>query len=722
MKEWFTAAELTALPGLPATDRAVQLRARREGWQWRTRAGRGGGREYHISALPEPARVELVRRQAQVAADAGVADAARLQIRASLDGRAVEAARQAGLAGLAAMPEKSRRRAEARAAIVRACDAFIRTARLPKRRGREVFAQAYNAGEIPVEAWVKDEIGHVCGNSIDNWRKALDREGLARLGGRYGHRKGSGILDSDAELNAFVLGLLQEYPHASAKHVMRGLRARFAEERLPSYRVVQRWLARWKEENAQLFTAVSNPDAWRSRYQAAGGNAAEAVVALNQRWEMDSTKADILLADGTRHAIIGVIDVYSRRLRLLVSRTSKATAIAALLRRTMLEWGVPETIGTDNGADDTSRYMLRVTAGLGIEQHLAQPFAPEQKPFIERAFGTFCRDLVELLPGFVGHSVAERQAIEARKSFAQRLMRQGETVELRMSPEDLQAFCDRWCDQVYGVEPHSGLGGKSPFQAAAEWQGPIRRVTDERALDVLLAEAPDGGLRTVTKKGIRLDGAYFEHPALGGLEGRQVRVLLDEADIGRIYVFEEEGPFICVAECPERTGISRSELSAARKAHQRKVIAEQKKALREAAQAARTKDIVGDILEERARAAGKLVSFPKPTEEHTTPALQEAARAARADEPPPPAGTDAERQARRQALVHELEAARPIAQETPKDRFRRARMLEQRIEAGLPVDEAARRWLEGYRRTHEYRSRKSMEEDFKEFGAVVTTA
>ncbi len=44
-----------------------------------------------------------------------------------------------------------------------------------------------------------------------------------------------------------------------------------------------------------------------------------------------------MLSDGQRHVIVGVIDVFTRRMKLLVSRTSSAAAVAALLRRTLLE-------------------------------------------------------------------------------------------------------------------------------------------------------------------------------------------------------------------------------------------------------------------------------------------------------------------------------------------------------------------------------------------------
>ncbi|MGH8259325.1 MAG: Mu transposase C-terminal domain-containing protein, partial [Steroidobacteraceae bacterium] len=408
---------------------------------------------------------------------------------------------------------------------------------------------------------------------------------LGRLAGLHGSRKGHTRIGEDETVRNVVLGMMVDHPHASVKLTMRALRARFGTQDLPSYRSVQRWVKAWKAKNKQLHTALTNPDKWRSHYQSAGGKADEHILRLNQRWETDGTKADLLLSDGSRHTITGMIDVWSRRLKLHVSRSSTSAAVAATLRRALVDWGVPEEVGTDNGSDFVSHHMKRVFENLGVHQDIAPPFTPTHKPFIERAFGTFCRDLVELLPGFIGHNVAERQDIEARRSFAARMMKQGERIEIGMSAEELQEFCDRWTDTIYAIEPHGGLDGKSPFQRAAEWSEPVARIEDERALDILLAPAPDGdGIRQVTKKGIRIDHGLYSHVMLGGREGMQVRVLFDESDIGEVYVFgAEDGEFICKAICPERGDISRSELAVARKHHQKRLVAEQKAALKSAA-------------------------------------------------------------------------------------------------------------------------------------------
>lgn len=714
--EWADAAKAAGVSDavMPLTIRGLKICADREGWLCRPRTKSGGGFEFPLSALPEEARLLISRHELAEAATAGRAEGMRAALQETMDARAKLAARTAGLAEFMRLTPAQQQEAEAKAALIDACRAYIRRLGLPAKRGRDIFAREYSAGRIPVEASLREQIPTCCRGSIENWERELDRHGLAGLAAKYGqHRKGTGKIDSTPALKQFLLGMLVDHPHAGAGLVMKGLRARFDADDIPDLRTVQRWLKTWKEENAQLFTAVTNPDAWRSRYQAAGGDADARIVRLNQRWEMDSTKADLLLADGLRHVIVGVIDVYTRRMKLLVSRSSSAAAVAAVLRRALLDWGVPEQVGTDNGSDYVSRRIKAALIALEAEQDVALPFTPEHKPFIERSLGTFSHDLVELCAGYIGHSVAERKDIEARRSFAQRLMRQGETVELRMTADELQRFCDQWADTVYAIQPHSGINGKSPFEMAAAWTGPVKTISDERALDILLAPPSRADMPTVTKKGIRLDNAWFVAAELGGLEGSKVKVLLDEADIGRIYVFDADGAYVCVAECPERTGISPQEVHAKRKAHQKAAMAKGKAVMKEAAKTANTTNIAREILEEAAIAAGKLAQFPKPTVEHVTAGLVEAGKAARAGQAPEAKPVSAAEQARLAQLEADLTPAKPaeVVQLNPKAaQFARAIDLEQRLAAGDVLSDADGRWLGNFQAGPVYRSRKGIME------------
>lgn len=701
-EEWFTAAALEPVfrqvnaalvqalgrplkrsEALPTTERGIQLRADREGWQSRERAGKGGGREYHVSALPEAARLVLAREQVAQAVETGNI----VPVKAPSKARSTAPKAPAAVSVLE-LPEEVQRLCEARVAAVRAYHAFRKTAGLADRRARPAFCAAWAARELPVEPWVYEAVPKFSKNTLRDWEARWQAHGLAGLAPQWGNRKGCGILDTDEELRTFVLGALTAWPHADATHVMQGLRARFPGRELPSLRTTQRFLADWKAANAQLLLKLTNPDAWRSKYKAAGGSRSEGITAPNMLWEMDSTPGDLLLADNYRHKLVGLIDVYTRRLRLHVSRQSTSAAVLSTLRGGILSFGKPTRLRIDNGADYVSRRARLAYDDLHIAVDLCPPFTPEAKPHIERAFRTFLHDLVEMLPGFVGHNVAERKDIEARKSFADRLMSKDEVVELRMTPEQLQEFCDRWCEDIYAHRPHGSLNGKTPWQMAAGWNGPILRIENPRALDVLLMPTDGDGRRVVTKKGIRIDSATYLDAGLGGWEGKPVKVLFDDADFGYVFVFSEDGEFICRACCPERTGVSRAEVAAAHKAKQSAVMREGMKELKAAQKAIRPDDMVADILNQAAVDAGKLAYLPQPSVPFTTPALEGAALAARAGQPAAPAQASVAERAAQAAIIADFATERAERRPpTDDEKYDRWLALEARVQAGETLGE-----------------------------------
>ena len=618
---WYSVAELAGLPGLPGTGRGLVKFAEAQGWhddkaKSRQRRGRGGGREYRSEILPEQTQNYLARRVLRLAEPAApvMVDAMPPDFPA---GRKAQARQEAALIILAAW---DRHRPATTGGLGAA---------------REAFCTLYEGKQIDLAPWVRDARPSLTPATLKSWegRRAQATMGgeWADLGGRYGNRKGSSAIDSDPEIHQLVLGLIADRPHIKGKAVLRALRARFEDGRpLPSLRAVQRWMAAWKADNAQVYLAVSNPDKWRSKFKSAAGTKSAGIERLNQVWEMDSTPTDVMLSDGRRHAIVGVIDVYSRRLKFLVAPTSRATAVAALLRRALLAWGVPETLKTDNGSDYVSRHIARVMAGLEILQDVCPPFTPEAKPHIERAFKTFSHDIVELLPGYIGHDVAGRKDIEARRSFAERFGNYGGGNEiLGLTPEQLQDVCDTWCDGLYAREGHGGLGGRSPFEVASAWPHTVRRIENERALDILLAEAPDNkGWRVVGKRGIAVQGRHYMAGPLGGLIGARVSVRFDESDVGLVFVFDADGGFLCQAECPEITGVSREEVAARMTAHQKAKLAEAKTVLRQAKKTARPGDIAEEILAKASRDAGRVVALTRSGSNYETPGLAAAADAA----------------------------------------------------------------------------------------------
>ena len=611
------------LPGMPGTESGVIRVAKRRRWPLCLRtSGRGGGTVYPLEALPNEAQAEVHRPAQPKPTQPTPADSASTRKEPNDKKRLF----------LGLGPDQ-RAMVETKAETVGLWRQYRRN--LPREvsigDARKAFCTLWKAGQAGAEERVRKALPSFAVSSPYRWDKALEKGGLNALADQRSQAQaGRGILDTDTEMRDVVLGMLAAHPHAGSTLIAQGLAVRFSScpHRLPDVRTIQRWTRQWKEENNVLWAHLRDPDAARGRYAPSVGRADEGVDSLNALWEIDATKADVLLSDGQRHTILGIIDVWSRRVLLYVTRTSPSTAVCTALRRAILAWGVPGAVRCDNGKEFISHHTRTALTDLGIEQKTAPPFQPERKPFIERALGTFSHDLLELLPGFCGHDVSDRQEIRSRRSFSARFG-QGENVEGRLTPEAFQEFCDKWC-VLYASRKHRGLRGLTPSSRASRWIGPVRTIEDERALDILLLEPAEGGARTVHKKGISVGGLWHVAADLGAYIGRRVRIRLDEGDAGKIFVFSEDAAFLCEAVCPERAGISRRELAQATRKVQGEMLRKARKAIKVVSQASGTSTIAQEILagvEPEASAEPPRRSMPA-----LTPALKEAVRAAHPDE------------------------------------------------------------------------------------------
>jgi hypothetical protein len=540
------------------------------------------------------------------------------------------------------LPEKSRQVAEAKHQMVEALENFLNAGGFKGRikdgkqcwnwNGVQKFCDAFIDGSLNMPAAIAAHFT-VKGKrslvpvSLNNWRKQYEDQGLYGLADHYASRKGQTSLS--IEQQEFCVSMFTEKPNASIRSLCKAMSTRFKGFTLPERTAVKRFLDNWKARHESFHLFITNPDAWKNKYMFAFGNASENITRLNQRWESDCTPADIMCTDG-RANIVGIIDVWSRRLKLLVSPTSKSSAIGMLLRRCILDWGmIEEEFRTDNGSDFTSFYIERVLDLLNVHHHLCAPFTPEQKPHIERAFKTFSHGILPLLDGFVGHNIVDRKAIESRKTFAKRLMTKGETVEINMTSADLQRFCDRWVDAMYHQETHSSLG-MSPIAKFRSWTELVKRISNEHALDVLLSPAPSNdGWRVITKKGLAVTfGAaqlrYISADFVGH-EGKRVRVLIDATDLGHASIFQEDGSFLCIAQDPTWIGISNEEVARHAKQRQKEQLAELRQDYKELAKRANVGNIAEEILRDREERAAKVADLPKPSTEYTSPALKQAA-------------------------------------------------------------------------------------------------
>lgn len=714
---------------LRVTKRAVELRANRESWAFEEETVRGGRRKvFAPENLPAEVRRAVERHQAINATGAAARNVVRLieNVRATEEAR-LAAVRAKGEVNLKVLMEERapsvQARFDGRYAVVKSWEGWFPTVQpMGKKQSYWAYAEAFNAGHAPIEEAVRSALMPLQGRSVEAWVLKFNKDGLTGLIDKWDgkSKKDVNVFTKNPALEKTCISLMIARPHISDKDMTDLLSEASVDPESgevlftpPSYSATRRFCGAWKAKNAEFYMASTNPDQWKNKHMVGFGSYSEDVQRVNQRWEMDATPADWMLQDENglrRYTASGVIDVYSRRAIYIFAPTPKTETHKLLLRLAILIWGIPEEIVTDNGKDYISKEFVATLKALEIEHHKTDPFSPWQKPHIERMNQTLLHSILEVYSSFIGHNVAERSAIEARASFAERLYaKDAKLIELAMPAHLLQTRVSQWMSGVYEQRPHDGEGmnGMSPFAKTAAYTGTIRKVSNERALDVLLAAPAGKGSYVITKKGLRFEGAQFLAMELGLYVGRTVTVKVTE-DYGQVVVYCE-GEFVCIARCPERTGVSRQEIAVHARHAQSKHIQEQRKAAKITKLAPDA--LVSSLLQKKAAEAGKLVALPGPIKQHTTAALEASGRAARVlDGHVPAGGIPAELQQtmkRRAAAAEAQEPAAPakvsMIPETPQLRFRKWLELDALLNDGGTInDPKLIKWYGNYPQLPEY--------------------
>lgn len=702
---WLSAREIAEaaaaglMPGMPTTKRNVNALADRKGWahtpQARLRGGRegGGGLEYHVDLLPPAAQLAWLSHHLKV-----TDEDLRLEV---IDGP-VDAA------------------LDARRVIVRLADKFRWQTLMSQTASDSIFCALFNGDRVDLPGWVRAEAQSLSPRTLARWRKAA-AEGAAP--GRRGRPKGSGVLDraDGGEVRNLVLALMAKHPLMNARQLRERVERHYGaslevmdEETgelkrvpLPSLRMFQVAVGEWKKTYRNELMRLTDPDGYRSKVEfvATGTQRADR---LNEVWQIDASPADVMLIGG-RHSVYVAIDVYSRRTMVLVTKTPRAEGVGLLMRKCLDAWGVPERIHTDNGSDFTARWTQMFFAHIGTKIELSKPYEPRSKGIVERVIKTFQHEL-HGVPGFIGHNVADRKRIESRKAFAARLGTSDvELFDVKMDLAQFQAWADDWAENRYAHTPHRGLGGQTPFLMAASYVGPVRRVADRAALNILLAPvASNGGLRRVTKQGVRIDGEHYL--PMGVQPGTDVLVRMDPADLGRVMLFTPAGDeFLCEAVCPRLAGREPAEVVAASRSVQKALESEAVASVRS------KKSVLRDLalieMDGVGRPSADLVAFPQRGEAHATAAMDAAAAAAGRRRAPEPRPEDPDEEARQAAFVATFPRHKPKPRpETDEERYLRAHALRLRIAAGGEISADDRFWLDGYAGTPECRSFDGMVE------------
>jgi len=427
--------------------------------------------------------------------------------------------------------------------------------------------------------------------SFFRWVKAVRKAKELKIPPSYllldnrGGMRGTGSLTK--EMQNFLEKEILRNPTIKYKRLWQYLKNNF--ENVPSYSTVERFAKRFIENNAFIMEFAKDPTKAVGKLRPAFGRMDANITYANQLWELDATPADIITADGKRLTISAAIDVYSRRVVVVIEESASFSTLSKLFRKAIKILGIPDAVKTDNGKDYTSNNFALMCQRLQIEQILTPPYSGYYKPHIERFFRTMSHELFEELPGFIGHNVAQREAIQNRQTFQKKLEAQakwrqeqksgnefakkfalkkenlGLNINLPITRAELEEWINKWI-KVYENRLHRGINAK-PIEKFNNSIMPIKRVSDQRILDILVGLSE---LKKVTKKGITWNKIVYTAPELWEFVGEKVYVLMDD-DLGKVYVYDTNYNYITTATEPELVGKSRAEFIKATKKFDKKV-------------------------------------------------------------------------------------------------------------------------------------------------------
>jgi putative transposase len=191
----------------------------------------------------------------------------------------------------------------------------------------------------------------------------------------------------------------------------------------------------------------------RQRY----GKAILAPCRIGQRVEVDSHLMDVIVVDEDGNQIgrpwlCAMICVYTRCIiGWEISFTPPCAAkVLRALRHAMSDAtprifsGSPEELILDNGPEFQNTVLQTVAGTYGVALRYVEPRSPNEKPHIERFFGTVNTQLVHMMLGTTRSNPDDRGEYDSVKNATLRL------EEVR----DRFAF---WLDSVYHKSPHSAL-------------------------------------------------------------------------------------------------------------------------------------------------------------------------------------------------------------------------------------------------------------------------
>ena len=549
-KRWLSAAELAGLPGLPGTERAIQIMAKREGWEWQKRAGRGGGKEYALAGLPPSVLDAVLKQQISNCSTAVVANTS-----------AITVATPALPSG--DLKDWQRKTAEARAAIIH------EVKRLAAMAGTEHAIQAVIAlaANNELQERLQRLVPVANAKAGSEGKRTLSRRSIYRWmnDAESGFSALAPRLRTETRVPAWAPALLSLYQQPQKPTLKKCLddlpRLLQGGIQAPSYWAAQRFLDK-----------MSKLDLERGRMGPRELKSVRAYVKrdTSQMWPGDAYTADGHTFDAEiahpahgrpfRPEITGILDIATRRaVGWSIDLAESTWAVLDALRNAVETGGIPAIFYVDNGsgyknammADEATGFMAR----LGITISHSLPYNSQARGIIERSHQTIWVRGAKDLPTYMGASM-DREAKHSAFKITRADIKSAGASRLLMPWAEFIAWCQMQVD-TYNARPHRGLpkitdaSGKRRHQTPNEaWAAAI--TEGWKPVEVEAQESADlfRPYKEVTTRRalVQLFSNSYFHRDLEHHHGEKVLVGYDIHDANHVWVRDRAGRLICVAE------------------------------------------------------------------------------------------------------------------------------------------------------------------------------
>ncbi len=261
----------------------------------------------------------------------------------------------------------------------------------------------------------------------------------------------------------------------------------------------------------------------------------------NELWELDHSRLDIYVRverDGQWRQeevwLTILLDVHSRAIvnAILSSRTPDSFTTAMLLRGAILPiddsnrlrpFGVPDLIRTDRGSDFMAVQTQQFCRKVGIDLDFCKPRRPDEKPHVERFFGTLQGNLLPLLPGYK-HGNTRSEPWTSRR------------ISNLLTVKDLRIEFDRWVREYNGTT-HSAIDMR-PLEM---WRTSVshRALPDRETLNMMLLHRTTRMVRNTTVGLSLISGAHqYWGEILTAMNGQTIVVRYNPDDDEVIYAYD----------------------------------------------------------------------------------------------------------------------------------------------------------------------------------------